>query len=181
MKHPIRKRLTFTHIFGKSLEKGIAKAEVISISPMAIVLPGSFTQSVCKMWVKDRRKRRGFYAVPSPYVHSKGLRGALPAPGVRCSHASGWWALDLRMERHTERLVRYCFYRRERFTYERPNSIMLSICKEQVYFSTNVQNMQEVPLADGAACVPTAEAEGLMPRSNKLPAHDASGRRNRGG
>jgi len=51
--------LSFTHIFGKSLDKGIAKAEVISISTMAIVLPGSFTKSVCKMWVKDRAKARG--------------------------------------------------------------------------------------------------------------------------
>ena len=26
---------------------------------MAIVLPGSFTKSVCKMWVKDRPSRQG--------------------------------------------------------------------------------------------------------------------------
>ena len=33
---------------------------------------------------------------------------------------------------HTERLVRYCFYPRERFTVERPNSIKLSVCKERI-------------------------------------------------
>ena len=51
--------LILTHIFGKSLDKGIAKAEIISISTMAIVLPGSFTKSICKMWVKDRPEGRG--------------------------------------------------------------------------------------------------------------------------
>ena len=54
--------LSFTHIFGKSLDKGIAKAEVISISTMAIVLPGSFIQSVCKMWVKDSLSSMGMKA-----------------------------------------------------------------------------------------------------------------------
>ncbi len=60
--------LSFTHIFGKSLDKGIAKAEVISISTMAIVLPGSFIKSVCKMWVKDRismyKSIRGNFDLP---------------------------------------------------------------------------------------------------------------------
>jgi len=59
---PVAEALTFTHIFGKSLDKGITKAEVIPISTMAIVLPGSFIKSVCKMWVKDRAQARGFTA-----------------------------------------------------------------------------------------------------------------------
>ena len=64
VKHPMAKSLILTHIFGKSLDKGISKAEIISISTMAIVLPGSFTKSICKMWVKDRLRKRGVLVAP---------------------------------------------------------------------------------------------------------------------
>jgi hypothetical protein len=55
--------LILPHIFGKSLDKGIAKAEIMSISTMAIVLLGSFTKSVCKMWVKDSLAGMGCFTV----------------------------------------------------------------------------------------------------------------------
>src|SRR5260370_33227981 len=60
---PRLESLILTHIFGKSLDKGIAKAEIISISTMAIVLPGSFTKSICKMWVRIRLEKAGAFAL----------------------------------------------------------------------------------------------------------------------
>src|SRR6266852_3121624 len=71
---------------------------------------------------------RGFYAVPPTECTRKGLRGPLPGPFVRCS-LNGRLVGSVRLsDWHTERLVRYCFYPRERFTVERPNSILLSVC-----------------------------------------------------
>jgi hypothetical protein len=91
----------------------------------------------------------------SPRLEVGGFSGArlLKAPSEPglfvCTHASGWWALDLRIEWHIERLGRYCFYRRERFTCELPNSIGLFMCEEQAQYSTEVQNMQDSLPAGG--------------------------------
>ncbi len=74
------KALILTHIFGKSLDKGIAKAEIISISTMAIVLPGSFTKSICKMWVKDRAKAKGLLRSPTCGTYPPGLTWATSWP-----------------------------------------------------------------------------------------------------
>jgi hypothetical protein len=87
-------------------------------------------------------KPRGFYAGCPALASSR--------PVFVSPHVSGCWALDLHIERHTERLVRYCFYPWERFTAERPNSILLSVCKEQAQSSTNVQNTQGFSLPVGS-------------------------------
>ena len=80
---PLPLGLILTHIFGKSLDKGIAKAESISISPIAIVLPDSFTKSVCKMWVKDRSLGMGYFTM-------KKLRGRnLAHPGCLIGITAG--------------------------------------------------------------------------------------------
>src|SRR5438309_1356032 len=71
---------------------------------------------------------RSFYTVPRAEHTRRGLCGTLPAPFVRCN--LGRWLVGsvYVIDWHTERLVRYCFYPRERFTLERPNSIRLSVC-----------------------------------------------------
>ena len=80
VKHPMAKSLILTHIFGKSLDKGISKAEIISISTMAIVLPGSFTKSICKMWVKDRAKSQGLLRSPTCGTYPQGLTWGTSCP-----------------------------------------------------------------------------------------------------
>src|SRR3989442_5632768 len=76
VRSPIARSLILTHIFGKSLDKGIAKAEIISISTMTIVLPGSFTKSICKMWVKDRARSQGL--VYCGWRYTRLLQGRYP-------------------------------------------------------------------------------------------------------
>src|SRR6185312_5100179 len=44
---PPAKALSFTHIFGKTLDKRIYKAEVLLISAIQVALPSSFTKSIC--------------------------------------------------------------------------------------------------------------------------------------
>jgi hypothetical protein len=61
----------------------------------------------------------GFYAVPSMEHTHRGLRGALPAPSVRCRPTKR--LVGSRLDAifwHTQRFVRSCYYPRERFTVE---------------------------------------------------------------
>ena len=70
----------------------------------------------------------GFYAVPSMEHTHRGLRGALPAPSVRCRPTKR--LVGSRLDAifwHTQRFVRSCFYPRERFTVEPANTIELSV------------------------------------------------------
>jgi hypothetical protein len=57
--HPPASALILTHIFGKVLGKWLDKAEVLLISTIRAVLPGSFAKLICKMWVRIRASATG--------------------------------------------------------------------------------------------------------------------------
>ena len=89
-------------------------------------------------------------------------------PVFVCTHASGWWALDLRIEWHTNGWCVTAFTWRNDLRQNAQTVFGCQCATEHVQYSTKVQNMQKFsPEASGAPCIPGAEARGLTARFDK--------------